>query len=85
MDAQQPQLDGGLSPPPTPPRRLADDRRNGTRSRRDTPGCIVNYAAQRQLLIGCQEPNVIEVRPQCNEEGDEGELMSVRRHVWEVR
>lgn len=42
------------------------------RSRRDVPGCIVNYNAQRQLLIGCSQSNVIEVRPQCNEDGDEG-------------
>lgn len=44
------------------------------RSRRDTPGCIVNYNSQRQLLIGCAQPNVVEVRPQCNEEGDEGKF-----------
>lgn len=42
------------------------------RSRRETPGCIVNYNSQRQLLIGCAQPNLVEVRPQCNEEGDEG-------------
>lgn len=42
------------------------------RNRRDVPGCTVNYKAQRQLWIGCSEPNVIEVRPQCNENGDEG-------------
>lgn len=41
------------------------------RSRRDAPGCIVNYKAQRQLWIGCTGPNLIDVRPQCNEDGDE--------------
>lgn len=41
------------------------------RNRRQVPGCIVNYNAQRQLLIGCTQPEVIEVRPQCNEDGDE--------------
>ncbi|XP_037029362.1 uncharacterized protein LOC119069418 isoform X3 [Bradysia coprophila] len=41
------------------------------RSRRDVPGCVVNYNAQRQLLVGCTEPNVIEVRPQCSEDSDE--------------
>lgn len=42
------------------------------RSRREVPGCVVNYNAQRQLLVGCTEPNVIEVRPQCSEDSDEG-------------
>lgn len=42
------------------------------RNRRDVPGCVVNYNAQRQLLVGCTEPNVIEVRPQCSEDSDEG-------------
>lgn len=42
------------------------------RTKRDVPGCITNYNAQRQLLVGCTQPNVIEVRPQCNEDGDEG-------------
>lgn len=51
----------------------ATNSKNDTqRSRRDVPGCIVNYNAQRQLLIGCSQQNVIEVRPQCNEDGDEG-------------
>lgn len=42
------------------------------RNRREVPGCVVNYNAQRQLLVGCTEPNVIEVRPQCSEDSDEG-------------
>jgi hypothetical protein len=42
------------------------------RNRRDVPGCITNYKAQRQLLFGCTDRNLIEVRPQCNEDGDEG-------------
>lgn len=42
------------------------------RTKRDAPGCITNYNAQRQLLVGCSQPNVIEVRPQCTEDGDEG-------------
>lgn len=45
------------------------------RNRRQVPGCIVNYNAQRQLLIGCSQPEVIEVRPQCNDEGDEGKSL----------
>lgn len=42
------------------------------RSKRDMPECVSNYNSVRQLLIGCSQTNVIEVRPQCNEEGDEG-------------
>ncbi|XP_075152873.1 argus isoform X2 [Haematobia irritans] len=41
------------------------------RSRRNVPECITNYKAQRQLWIGCTEPNLIDVRPLCNDEGDE--------------
>lgn len=44
------------------------------RNRREVPGCVVNYNAQRQLLVGCTEPNVIEVRPQCSEDSDEGKI-----------
>lgn len=42
------------------------------RSRREVPECITNYKAQRQLWLGCTAANVIDVRPLCNEEGDEG-------------
>ncbi|TMW48468.1 hypothetical protein DOY81_006450, partial [Sarcophaga bullata] len=41
------------------------------RSRRNVPECVTNYKAQRQLWVGCTEPNVIDVRPLCNDEGDE--------------
>ncbi|XP_059620762.1 uncharacterized protein LOC132263675 isoform X2 [Phlebotomus argentipes] len=41
------------------------------RSRRDSPTCVINYNSPRHLLIGCSEPNVIEVRPTCSDEGDE--------------
>ncbi|XP_055375141.1 uncharacterized protein LOC129607905 isoform X2 [Condylostylus longicornis] len=44
------------------------------RSRRDTPGCIVNYKEQRYFTIGCNDDkNVIEVetKQQCDLEGDE--------------
>ncbi|XP_030374318.1 uncharacterized protein LOC115623902 isoform X2 [Scaptodrosophila lebanonensis] len=42
-----------------------------TRNRRDVPGCVTNYKAQRQLWVGCTAPNLIDVRPQCNEDGEE--------------
>lgn len=49
------------------------DPDNGAqRTRRDTPGCVVNYDSNRQLLVGCAQTNVIEVKPHCNDDGDEG-------------
>lgn len=45
------------------------------RNRRDTSGCVVNTKARRHLWVGCTAPNVIEVRPHCNDDsGDEGKL-----------
>lgn len=44
------------------------------RSRREVPECTTNYKAQRQLWLGCTAANVIDVRPLCNEEGDEGKI-----------
>lgn len=44
---------------------------DGQRNRRDAPECVSNYNAERQLLVGCSQPNIIEVKPQCNQE-DEG-------------
>ncbi|XP_028900344.2 uncharacterized protein LOC105218720 isoform X2 [Zeugodacus cucurbitae] len=41
------------------------------RNRRDAPGCVTNYKAQRRLWVGCTEPDIIDVRPMCNEDGDE--------------
>lgn len=54
------------------------------RNRRQVPGCIVNYNAQRQLLIGCSQPEVIEVRPQCNDEGDEGKILHIIPNNWDI-
>lgn len=42
------------------------------RKRRDAPLCITNYKAQRQLWVGCTDENIIDVRPLCTDEGDEG-------------
>ncbi|KAH8407965.1 hypothetical protein KR222_005861, partial [Zaprionus bogoriensis] len=41
------------------------------RSRRDVPGCVTNYNAQRQLWIGCSAPNAIDVSPLCSVDGEE--------------
>lgn len=45
---------------------------NQARDKRDAPECVVNYKAQRSLLIGCSQPDIIDVRPKCNDDGDEG-------------
>lgn len=51
------------------------DQLNETqRSRRDVPTCIVNYKAQRQLQVACSDASIIEVRPRCNEDGEESYL-----------
>lgn len=42
------------------------------RSKRDTPECVINYNSVRQLYVGCSQSNVIEVKPHCSEDGDEG-------------
>lgn len=52
---------------------VSNQRNNDTRVRRDANGCIVNFNSRRQLLVGCTETNVIEVRPYCTEDNDEGE------------
>lgn len=54
-----------------PSTEIAAIESDGQRNRRDAPECVSNYNAERQLLIGCSQPNIIEVRPQCNQE-DEG-------------
>lgn len=52
---------------------ISTDNDSGVqRSRRDTPGCVVNYDSNRQLLVGCVQSTVIEVKPHCSEDGDEG-------------
>lgn len=53
--------------------KLVANQRNDTRIRRDANGCVVNFNVRRQLLVGCTETNVIEVRPYCTEDNDEGE------------
>lgn len=50
---------------------------NGTaidmqRIKRETPECVINYSSMRQLYVGCSQSNVIEVKPHCSEDGDEG-------------
>lgn len=42
------------------------------RSKRDTPECVINYNSVRQLFVGCSQSNVIEVKPHCNDDGEEG-------------
>lgn len=42
------------------------------RSKRETPECVINYNSVRQLLVSCSQSNVIEVKPHCSDDGDEG-------------
>ncbi|XP_052858408.1 uncharacterized protein LOC128266148 isoform X1 [Drosophila gunungcola] len=42
-----------------------------TRNRRDVPGCVPNYNAQRQLWVGCSAENLIDVSPLCSVDGEE--------------
>lgn len=57
------------------------NRQNSTdidvqRLKRDTPECVINYNSPRQLFVGCSQSNVIEVKPHCSDEGDEGNIHS---------
>lgn len=61
------------------------EERDEMRVRRDTAGCVVNYSARRQLLVGCTKTNVIEVRPFCTEDNDEGEKERTRRRRRIIR
>lgn len=45
-----------------------------TRNRRDISKCVVNVNARRTLSIGCSSEDVIEVDPQCSDDGDEGKI-----------
>lgn len=56
-----------------------DDKQNTTeidiqRSKRETPECVINYNSARQLFVGCSQSNVVEVKPHCSDDGDEGML-----------
>lgn len=42
------------------------------RTKRETPECVINYNSARQLFIGCSQSNVVEVKPHCSDDGDEG-------------
>ena len=42
------------------------------RMKRETPECVINYNSMRQLFVGCSQSNVIEVKPHCSEDSDEG-------------
>lgn len=42
------------------------------RMKRNSPDCVVNYESQRQMMVGCSEPNIIEVSPTCSQNQDEG-------------
>lgn len=60
------------------PTKSATEKQNSStaidmqRMKRDTPECVINYNSVRQLFVGCSQSNVIEVKPHCSEDGDEG-------------
>jgi hypothetical protein len=53
-----------------------------TRSRRDaTVNCGSNVNTKtRQLNVGCSDENKIDVSPQCNDDGEEGEYLPIQPH-----
>lgn len=55
-----------------------DDAETGieVRSKRDSPGCMINYNSNRRLKIGCTRYDAIDVNPSCSDEGDEGKKMN---------
>lgn len=57
---------------------------NAQRDKRDAPECVVNYKAQRQLLFGCSQPDIVEVRPKCNDDGDEGIYPTFINHYCNI-
>lgn len=49
------------------------------RSKRESPDCVINYNSARQLFVGCSVSNVIEVKPHCSDDGDEGKFFGFDR------
>lgn len=54
-----------------------DNKQNTTeidmqRIKRETPECVINYNSARQFFVGCSQSNVVEVKPHCSDDGDEG-------------
>lgn len=49
------------------------------RLKRETPECIINYNSVRQLYVGCSQSNVIEVKPHCSDDSDEGKRQTERK------
>lgn len=47
------------------------------RKKRNTNECALKQKFNRQLSIGCSESNIIEVKPQCSEDNDEGNLLQL--------
>lgn len=77
LDASSSTIDDTINTAVVPTQQSTDaDTGDGMqRARRDTPGCVVNYESNRQLLVGCVQTSVIEVKPHCNDDGDEGNFL----------
>lgn len=50
------------------------ERFNNQRHRRDLTKCTGTHKMKRRLSIGCSKDSIVEVYPQCSENGDEGKL-----------
>lgn len=48
------------------------ERFNNQRHRRDLSKCTGTHKMKRRLSIGCSKDSIVEVHPQCSENGDEG-------------
>lgn len=53
---------------------MGDSLKEIQRRKRNTNECALKQKISRKLLIGCSESNIIEVKPQCSEDNDEGIL-----------
>lgn len=51
---------------------IIEEETNDVRTKRDTPGCVINYNSNRRLKIGCTRHDVIDMNDKCSDEGDEG-------------
>lgn len=53
------------------------ERFNNQRHRRDLSKCTGTHKLKRRLSIGCSKDSIVEVHPQCSENGDEGKCTAL--------
>lgn len=56
------------------------ERFNNQRHRRDLTKCIGTHKMKRRLSIGCSKDSIVEVHPQCSENGDEGKTKQNKKY-----